>query len=77
MNFTPDDFESIHRRKRLAAWLKTLKGPPKPTLGQKLGLSIEEMLRNANIMNRAQNPYAQSIGAVGNHLMDLNLWRIP
>lgn len=29
MNFVPDTFESIHRRKKLAAWLATLKGPPK------------------------------------------------
>lgn len=29
MNFAPDDFASVHRRKRLAAWLGTLKGPAK------------------------------------------------
>ena len=30
MDFARDDFETIHRRKKLAAWLKTLKGPKKP-----------------------------------------------
>lgn len=29
MNFAPDTFESVHRRKKLAAWLATLKGPAK------------------------------------------------
>jgi len=29
MNFAPDTFESIHRRKKLAAWLATLRGPKK------------------------------------------------
>lgn len=27
MNFVTDTFESIHRRKKLAAWLATLRGP--------------------------------------------------
>lgn len=30
MIFVQDTFESIHRRKKLAAWLATLKGPTKP-----------------------------------------------
>lgn len=29
MNFAPDNFETTHRRKRLAAWLGTLRGPVK------------------------------------------------
>lgn len=29
MNFVTDTFESIHRRKKLAAWLATLRGPQK------------------------------------------------
>ncbi len=29
MNFAPDTFESVYRRKKLAAWLATLKGPAK------------------------------------------------
>lgn len=29
MRFEQDTFESVHRRKRLAAWLAMLKGPKK------------------------------------------------
>lgn len=66
MNFIQDTFESIHRRKKLAAWLATLKGPAKaPTV------SFHEALRNAIIMQaNLQNTYnTQTAAPCGDGLL--------
>lgn len=80
MNFAPDDFASVHRRKRLAAWLGTLKGPGKPVRTTFEGLAWTnnpDALRISAALQNARNPYAGALGSVGAHLMDLNLWRVP
>lgn len=48
MNFAPDTFESVHRRKKLAAWLATLRGPKKQDLREALAAHAT-ILNTANV----------------------------
>lgn len=52
-----DTFESIHRRKKLAAWLGTLRGPmkPKPSPMNNAGITGEW-----NSEQTVPNPYGES-----------------
>ena len=49
VDFPKDTFESVHRRKKLAAWLLTLRGPARSVL---LPVDLGEWARqNAEIQN--------------------------
>lgn len=76
MNFARDDFATIHRRKKLAAWLSTLRGPAKqkPDYDALINASIESLMR-AQALNEAAMyrqmiphniyPMASGISALG------------
>lgn len=77
MNFAQDTFESVYRRKKLAAWLGTLRGPAKLTAvdfsqianaySQNAQLVMCAALQNA-VMPRYVGQQNAVLGALGNIL---------
>lgn len=60
MDFVRDDFSTIHRRKKLAAWLSTLRGPAKakPDYSALANASFQQSMQ-AQALNQAACQFAQ------------------